>query len=607
MRDRVRIFLLLFGFWMFFMSIVRIAFLIYNHDLSATLIRNEILLALLYGLKMDLSMTGYAMAFSGLLLSASIFIRGRWIYYGLAGFTFFFLAVCTVIVMVDLELYRHWGFRMNTTPLFYIGSEAIGSVSIWVVIRVLLIGFILSGSFVWLYLRWISPRVYTLQPAVKKASFVLFPLTAVMFLFMRGSFSVAPMNTGFVYFHETKMYANHSAINVVWNFLKSLSRTSHIEYPEDFYDKAQTEQLFSGLYLQSDSTYKIINLEKPNVILIIIESFSAGVIEPLGGLKNITPRINALCKEGVVFDHFYSSGDRTDKGLVSILSAYPAQPNSSIIKYPQKTQHLSFLNRKMKQLGYRTSFVYGGDADFANFRSYLTTAGFENITETDDFDDDLNTSKWGVHDGYMFNRALQELDTVQSLFFKVILTQSSHEPFDVPMKPLLPPTSEENLFLNSCHYTDSCIGVFIDSLKAKESWKNTLLILTADHAHRQPHNKPIQTKERFHIPLLLLGGAVAYDTLLHTMGGQTDIANTLLAQLDKADKDFTFSKNLLGNRVKGYAAFFFSDGYGFLQPGKFLVFDNTAKQFIVKENVTEGDETMSKAYQQKLYSDFNKR
>ncbi len=607
MRDRLRLFLLLFIFWMVFMSSARISFLGYNYDQSASLTFREILLAMLHGLKMDLSIAGYVLTLSGLLLTLSVFIRGRWIYYCIAIVTFLFLVVSTTIIIVDVELYQHWGFRMNTTPLFYMGSEAVGSVSAWIVIKTLSIGVAFFAAFSWLYLRWIAPHLWNLQPVVKKASFILLPLTASMFLLIRGSFSVAPMNTGFVYFHETKMYANHAAINVVWNFFKSLSRTSHIEYPENFFDKRKTELLFSKLYPQSDATYRIHNSEKPNVILIIIESYTASVIEPLGGRKDISPCINALCKEGILFDHFYSSGDRTDKGLVSVLSAYPAQPNSSIIKYPQKTQHLPFLNQKMKALGYRTSFTYGGDADFANFRSYLATSGFENITETDDFDDDLNTSKWGVHDGYMLNRALEELDTAQQSFFKVILTQSSHEPFDVPMKPLLPPSNDENLFLNSCHYTDSCIGAFIDALKTKELWKNTLVVITADHGHRHPNNKPIQSKERFHVPLLMIGGVVEKDSVIHTIGSQTDIANTLLAQVAQTDADFIFSKNLLGNHVNEHAVFFFNDGYGFILKDKFLVFDNTAKQFIVHENTTKREEELSMAYEQKLYSDFNQQ
>src|SRR5690606_7393298 len=150
----------------------------------------------------------------------------------------------------------------------------------------------------------------------------------------------------------------------------------------------------------------------------------------------------------------YASGDRTDKGLIAILSGYPAQPQTSIIKFPAKTERLPQLNRFIREMGYRTSFIYGGDIDFANFRSYLNSSGFDHLTTLDDFDDELYTSKWGVHDHHMFKRALEELDTTTAPFFKVILTLSSHEPFDVPIEPLLPGNDAESLFLNSCHYTD---------------------------------------------------------------------------------------------------------------------------------------------------------
>jgi len=608
MRDRLLLFVKLFGFWMLVMSVVRACFLLYNYDLSSSLTATEIALAMVYGLKMDLSMTGYAMALSGLLLTLSVFIRGRWIVYGVNVVTLLFLSTCLFIVIIDMELYRHWGFRMNTTPLFYMGSEVIGSINVWVAIKTILIGVVLGTVLIWLYFKTIVPSLRNLKVAEKKVAFVLLPLTLLMFLFIRGSVSVAPMNTGFVYFHKTKMYANHAAINVMWNFFKSLSRTSHVVYPEDFFDQTSTEKYFSELHPKQDSTFKILNVNKPNVILIIVESFTADFLEPLGGVPKISPRLNALCGEGILFDNFYASGDRTDKGIVSILSAYPAQPNSSIIKYPQKSQHLPFLNRNMIALGYNTSFTYGGDADFANFRSYITASGFGNVTETDDFDDDLNTSKWGVHDGFMLMRALEELDTAHAPYFKVILTQSSHEPFDVPMKPFLPPTSGENLFLNSFHYTDSCIGAFIDVLKSKkDEWNNTLVLITGDHGHVLPRNRQLQTKERFHIPFLLLGGVLSKDSVIHTIGNQTDIANTLLTQLGKRDDAFIFSNDLFGSNLNQHAVFFFTDGYGFVLPDKFLVYDNIGKQFIKKENTTAHDEELSKAYQQKLYSDFNKK
>lgn len=607
MRERLWVFIKLFLYWMLFMSAARISFLIYNVDYTTALTFPEILLALVYGMPMDMSMTGYAMVFLGLLLTLSTLLTGKWIYYAMSVTCYTVLVIETLIIIVDLELYRHWGFRMNNTPLFYMGSGAAGSVSVWAAVKVIATGSSLVIGFIWLYVKWIAPSIWNFKPALKKSSLVILLITASMVLCIRGSFTVATMNTGFVYFHNTKMYANHVAINVVWNFFKSLSSSSRVEYPEDFFDKELTDKYFNELHPNTDSSYSILNVKQPDVILIIIESYTAGVIEVLGGKTGVTPRLNKLSKEGILFDNFYATGTRTDKGLVGVLSAYPSQPNSSIIKFPQKTQHLPSLNKKMKELGYRTSFIYGGDADFANFRSYITASGFEALTEDEDFDSDLNSSKWGVHDGFMLTRAWEELDTTQSPYFKVILTQSSHEPFDVPMKPILPNNTEENQFLNSCTYTDSCIGAFIDKLKTTERWKNTLVIITADHGHRLPGNQELHTKERFHIPLLFVGGAVKNDSVIHTLGSQTDIANTLLAQVGKPSTDFLFSRNLFSSGLNEHAALFFTDGFGLVLPNRFLVFDNTAKQFVREENVTEHDKELGKAYQQKLYSDFNKR
>lgn len=608
MRARLWIFVKLMLYWMLFMTIIRIIFLAYNYDLSSQLTLKEILLSLIYGMPMDLSMTGYLMLLPGLLLTASILIKGRWIYYALFSVIMFSLFVNIFIAIVDIELYKHWGFRMNNTPLFYMGSGALGSIDLWVAIKVLCIGAVLGLAFTGLYLKGVAPAVRSMGTALKWSALVLLLITWSMRFCIRGSFTVANMNPGFVYFHTTKMYANHAAINVIWNFFRSLGNSSRVVYPETFFDQQLTEKHFQELYPISDSTYSILNTPKPNVILIIIESYTASVIEVLGGVPDVTPRINALSKEGILFDNFYASGDRTDKGLVCVLGAYPAQPNSSIIKFPGKTQNLPSLNKKMEELGYRTSFIYGGDADFAYFRSYITASGFDALTEDDDFDDDLNNSKWGVHDGYVGLRALEELDTAQAPYFKVWLTQSSHEPFDVPAKPKFTDNSLEHRFFNSCHYTDSCIGAFIDKLKSKAEWNNTLVILTADHGHRLPDNQDIQSSRRFRIPLLFLGGAIKTDSVIHTVGSQTDIANTLLAQLNAASSEFIFSKNLFSPSIKPHAAFFFNNGFGFVLPeNKLMVYDNTAKIFVKTKNVNETEMELGKAYQQKLYSDFNKR
>lgn len=608
MRQRLSVFVRLIIFWLVFMVAARTLFLVYNHDISANLTIGEMFLAMLHGLRMDGSMTGYYAALAGLLLTVSILVPGKWISYTLTTITIVLLLFSSIVVISDLELYRHWGFRLNNSPFFYMSNGVtVGGVDLSVILKLIGILVLLFSAFYWAYVRWVAPSVKNLPPAKPVYAPVMLAISALMFLPIRGSFSVAPMNTGFVYFHKSKAYANHTAINVIWNFIYSVQKSTAGKYPEHFFDKAEAQKLFKSLYPASDSTTLLLKTQRPNIILIIIESFTADVIEPLGGLKDIAPNLNQLCREGVLFDNFYASGDRTDKGVIAVLSGYPAQPSTSIIKYPSKTQRLPQLNQYLKKLGYKSSFIYGGDVDFANFRSYLTTSGFDHLTTMDDFPDKLNVSKWGVHDHFMLEQASKELDTTSAPFFKVLLTLSSHEPFDVPMEPYIEGDDEESLFLNSCYYTDKSLGTFIASCKRQSWWDNTVVIITADHGHRHPHNKELKDKERFKIPLLMIGGAVKKDTVIHTLSGQTDIANTLLAQLDKPSPEFTFSKNILGNKTVPFAAYFFNDGYGFLTPGKFVVYDNLGKQFLKNEGAREEDLDLSKAYQQTLFSDYNSK
>jgi phosphoglycerol transferase MdoB-like AlkP superfamily enzyme len=607
MRKRLIVFVYYIIFWLTFMIAARILFLAYNADLSAQLTFGEILLSMLHGLRMDGSIAGYYLALTGLFLSAGALINTNTPYKILNIVTVVLILFSASVVIPDLELYRHWGFRMNNSPLFYMGAGAAGSVEVSVVIKLLAILAVFAALFIWLYFKIISPRLSELPAGTWKESLIIFVVAALMFLPIRGSFTVAPMNSGFVYFHKSKVFANHAAINVVWNFLYSIQKSDNEDYTEKFFDKEKSKTLFAELYPESDSTTLLLNTSRPNLIFIVIESFTADVVEPLGGIPGIAPNLSALCKEGVLFDNFYASGDRTDKGIIAVLSGYPAQPTSSIIKFPSKTQNLPKLNSYLKRLGYKTSFIYGGDVDFANFRSYLTTSGFDHLTTMDDFPDDINLSKWGIHDHFMFNQSLQELDTTQAPFSKVILTLSSHEPFDVPMVPYITGKDAESMFLNACHYTDKSLGDFIAAAKQKPWWKNTLIVITADHGHRHPRNKELKDKERFKIPLLFLGGAVKEDTVIHTLSGQTDIANTILAQIDKTYPEFKFSKNIMGNHVVPFAAYFFNDGYGFLKPGQYIIHDNPGKQFLRRDGADANDLDVSKAYQQTLFSDFNSR
>jgi phosphoglycerol transferase MdoB-like AlkP superfamily enzyme len=606
MKQRVELFLRTYLYWIIFFAASRILFLLYHYSKTAGLSFKEIAIILGLGLRMDAAMAGYWTILTALLLAASVRWTGRSLSITQAIISIVLLFCSCCIVIADLELYQHWGFRMDTTPLMYAGSEGAGSINRWVVIKLTLLFTFLFITFLLLYFKKINPYFNRLKNIPTKWALAILLLGALLFIPIRSSFSVAPLNTGVVYFHKTNAFANHAGINVVWNFFKSLTSYDRLKYPSHFYDPDQAGEVLKKITHTEDHSTSLFKIKQPNVILIILESFTAKIVEPLGGQKGITPQLNQLIKEGILFDRFYASGDRTDKGIVSILSSYPAQPRTSIIKYPNKTQSLPFLPQTMERLGYSTSFVYGGDIGFANMESYLTTAGFSSITEDDDFESEQDNSKWGVHDHFVFDRLLNESDSSTQPFFKTMLSLSSHEPFDVPSS-FIKGNDDASLFLNACHYTDSSLGAFIKQAKTKPWWNNTVVIITADHGHRFPNQDELKEKERFHIPLLLVGGAIAkQDTIIHTTGSQTDIATTLLNQLNTPSADFPFGKNLAAKDVTPFAVYVFNNGFGYIDTSNEFIYDFDFGHYI-RQSGSDEAKTRAEAYLQELFTDYNKR
>ena len=338
----------------------------------------------------------------------------------------------------------------------------------------------------------------------------------------------------------------------------------------------------------------------------MVESFTAKAIEVLNGKKGITPRFNKLSKEGILFSNFYASGVRSDKGIVAILSGFPAQPNNSIIQYPNKTEKLPFLSKDLNKAGYYSAYYYGGNIDFASMRSYVENGRYKEIVDMNNFPTSTYNAKWGVHDHIVFKKLLHEVDNAKSPFFFTMFTLSSHEPFDVPMNTVIKGTDEDLKFLNSIYYTDSCIGNFVDSAKTKPWWKNTIIVITADHGATRPDNSANYAPIRYHIPMLWLGGAIRKDTIVTKVSSQTDIALTLLNQLNiKPEKRYSYSNNIFNNSFKGFAFFSYTRGLGFITDSARVAYDFDES----KTKVSEGSQTndvmiKAKSYLQVVYNDY---
>ena len=436
MKERFKFFFTYALFWFCFFLLAKIIFLVYHFSSTSTLSFGEIISVFLYGSRLDISSTGYLLLIPGLLLAFISYFRKAH-YYIMNVYTFIILLYISFITVVDLELYRHWGFKLDTTPLMYLGSEVAGSGDFWTTLLLTLFWILLFTGCFWIYLKKASPKLYSFTKFSWQQLLVFIFITACLILPIRGSIGIAPMNVGFVYFSKDKSFANHAAVNTFWNFNYALNKMSKASYPENYYDLATSKKVFESLYTaKPETTTKLLKTDKPNILIVVLESFTSKIIEPLGGLKGITPNINQLAKEGVLFTNIFSSGGRTDKGIVSILNGYPDQPKTSIIKFPNKVTNLPFIHTYFKEQGYRTQFTYGYDINYANFKSFLTIADFDGITDKSDFPLELGLSKWGVHDHYVFDKVFQELDTMPTPFFEVMMTLSSHEPFDVPMDPV---------------------------------------------------------------------------------------------------------------------------------------------------------------------------
>ena len=515
------------------------------------------------------------------------------------------------VVFCDLPVYRIWGNRLDATALKYLASpkEAWASVSnlpiFWLVVGFLIVYWIIFTS----WRKFIRANENAIASAEKKWAqlILLVVFICIQIIPLRGGLQQSPLNQSSVYF-STHNYINLATLNAPWNFMYSLNQHSgSTANPFIYLDSTQAKKIKDSLLIQSGATYQLIDLaknSKPNVIVVVWESFIEKATHLSKKGIEVTPYFNQLKKEGVYFPNIYCSGDRTDKGIVAVLSGYPAQPTTSIIKIPTKAATLPTLPKLYHDQQYQTSFYYGGELEFANMKSYLLGSGFQQFTSKSDFDKKDQNSKWGAHDQVVKDRILNDLAKTNTPFFTTWLTLSSHEPFETPVKTVIEGKDDESMFFNSLHYTDSVLYAFVQACKQQPWWNNTVMIITADHGHRLPQTG--RQADDFKIPLLWLGGALTKTGInIAKTGSQIDIAAMLAGQTGIAATPFTWSKDLLKENTGAWAYFTVYNLFGFVQPDRYYIFDNISRQIIEKKgNISQEDLNKGKAFEQLSFQDY---
>ena len=603
MKQRLFLFLKYYLFWIVFFQLQKLFFILVQYKQMGEISLTDCVQVLLHAFPLDLSVASYITALFGMLMIVSNWYLGEWIPRISHIITSLLLGTVILVFIGDTGTFEYWGYHWDKSIFTFLQSpQEVLACALWwqwiLAVLLFVVAFVACG---YAYLKWITWDKLELSNNLRTRWWqtgVWVLIVALLFLPMRGSVKVSTMNTGRVYFSNNQML-NQSAINPLFNIIESLSENTFDLKKYTYMSSNEANRLTQQLLPNERWQHKeeVFTTQRPNIILVILESFSSNALEAM-------PNLMRLVQEGIYFSNAYSSSYRTDRGVVSLLSAYPGQPTSSLMTVPSKSRNLPQIGKALKQEGYISHFYYGGDEDFTNMRSYLMDGGFENRVVDKDFPIQDRMSKWGVHDHIVFSRSSHEIrqrytQYPDNHYLDIILTLSSHEPFEVPFA-----SGFSHAYLNSVAYTDSCIGAFVDSLKQHPLWNSTIVILSSDHGYPYPNGITNYNPMRYRIPMAIVGGALQQQMQIPTLCSQIDLVPTVLHAMGLDTQAYPFSKNILDTTQTQFAFYAFNDGFALLTPQDTIIVDAKANMLLQGDN--DSLKQQAQAVIQRIMEDIEK-
>ena len=528
-----------------------------------------------HGLSLDLSTALYFLIVPFLLSVVNIWYWTNWLTHLLRGYYIIISLVFALAFVADTSLYPFWQFKLDSSCLQYLETptEAMASVTaVYIIIRFLaftVVSIVIFGGYRNIFLQK-NPSSTKLKVLSLSLHLIAIPLIVIG---IRGGLDESTTNIGQVYYSQNQ-FLNHSAVNPLFSFFDSLDKSGNEIIDYDFYPDDTCQQLMSDYYTTTSiDTDTLLTTTRPDVIIILMES--AGEV-----FANGMPRLQQLKQEGVCFTNCFANSWRTDRGTVCTYSGYPSFPTSSVMKMPSKSRALPGIAASLQNVGYETTYIYGGDINFTNMRSYLIATGFSKLIWKNDYnDEERNSAEWGVRDDITFDTLLslikQPSDNPRFIGYS---TLSSHEPWDVPLKKY------DDEILNAFYYLDHCIGKFIDQIKQSPQWKNTLIILLPDHSYDYAGANQTQP-DRNRIPMIWTGGAIKRPRQITTLCNQTDLAATLLAQLGLSHDMFRWSRDVLSSSYQHPLAMHtYRNGFSVTDSTGFMAYDFDANKMVADKS-----------------------
>lgn len=579
----------LYGVLLLLFALLRFILLWRNPELAGQVPTEMLIKSFWVGARFDLAIISYLLM--PLLLLLSLLRRRRLL---LIGFTALMNGML-FMGLAEAEFYREFESRFNNLVFEYLGHPKIVAGMIWdgyPVVRYLLFWLALAGlliSSVWLLNRWFLQRQRRTENPRQNLLRIMgtFMALALMVFFSRGGFGHTPLRWGDAFFCEAP-FANHLALNgiftlgrSVWDrvyakkavWVKALPADEALQITREMValpgDVPLMSEDFPLLRRQQVATgvpdLRPGQAKQPlNVVVILMESFSARFAGALGADQGLTPEFDRLAEQGVLFERAFSSGTHTHQGVYASLTSFPNLPGYEyLMKMMEANQEFSGLPTVLDRHDYQTLFLYNGLFSWDNKEGFFRQHGISRFIGTEDYQNPTFVDPvWGVSDRDVYQRANAEFRDMaeQGPFLGVILTLSNHAPFNLPEPlpfTLIETGSDMDGRYNGMRYADWALGEFFRQASKEPYFNNTLFVITGDHGFASPPMITPMQLSRFHVPLLFYAPGLLGNKgqRRQTVASQVDIVPSIFGLLGLKDPHQCWGRNLfaLGAEDMGFA------------------------------------------------------
>lgn len=546
-------------------------------------------LSFIYGLRMDTIVTSIILIIPMFILTLTPKILQKVTDQFLK---YYFLIMLSFVIFIEnatLPFFAQYDVRPNYLFVEYLEyPKEVFSMIIADYKTELIIAFIMIGVFIYLFLKFTKNTfIKPIQIDYRKKIVLFVPLAIVLFIGMRSSFGHRPANISDAMYSSSRL-VNEITKNSIYSIgyaiysNKKHSANKIIKHYGKMDIQEAIKRVEERLHIQSNDkkfpfsrkvkTHFKTNHPK-NLIIFLQESLGYQFVEAVGGEKGITPNINELSKEGILFKNLFSNGTRSVRGIAGSVSGIFSIPGEGVVKRNKSQNNFFTISSLLKPYGYHTMFLYGGESRFDNMRGWFSGNGFDNIIDESSFEHPSFVGTWGVSDEDLVNRAnieFKKLHEKKQKFAAVMFSTSNHTPFDFPDNKIklingVPKKSVKN----AIKYADFAVGKLIENAKKENYYKDTIFVIVADHNVRVYGDDMIPVN-MFHIPAIILGGGIT-PKVYNKLSTQPDVLATALDLIGMDLKYPILGKSIFDNDKQEISLMQFNTFYGLRAKDKIAI------------------------------------